>query len=315
MMKPRKVTVNLNQCKAVARVIKGVRVKEPLYGEKFEGIAPDFYLVFSAICYDTRGFRIPGTNLHGSHAIFEALMREYHKDPRKISIEYIHRNLTLDEFRKWMQCVENISRVEERYVILKETAKSLIENIGGIDKLLSMDTGEIIKAMNKLKAFTDPLKKKIMVFLKFIHESGMYKVDLSKVIVALDYHLTRIAFRTGMISLNDETLLDRIRNGKKVRIYEDLMIRKAAIEAYTIVGNESGLDAFTVDTIFWNLGRSCCRLEYASCHTCRNERYCTFTKATFYKCEGKCPLSTVCKGAVSKEYRSLKEHFIKTFFY
>ena len=221
-----------------------------------------------------------------------------------------------------------IDRVAERVGLLRNCARVLLKRFeGNIMMIYNVSEGYLIRRDGKglpnllknFRAYSDPVEKKSFLLLLYLNESGIWKIgDLENLKIAVDYHIMRIALRAGMINLVDNALASRLLQRKRVKQSEDSEVRKTVREACSLLSKYSGHSAFEIDTMLWNMGRSCCFYEddpICDVRLCHKRDKCSFIKATNYLCLGKCIFDGACLGSRSDRYRKLWETNIYTEYY
>ncbi len=219
-----------------------------------------------------------------------------------------------------------LPRMAERIALLRDAAQVLLTHWNGrVTNLLQQHprlrtSGDQIGLLDTLvtsfKGYSDPLFKKVFVFLKALDVTGRWKpLDPENVLVPVDYHVIRLALRNGTITLHDEALADQLRTNAPVTEADELALREVVMDAYQTLIRESGLSVYFVDEIFWLIGRSCCHYKRPPrCQTC-DFTDCSVQPAFNYQCPGQCPLAASCLGAHDNHYSSLLEPNIVTIHY
>jgi len=221
-----------------------------------------------------------------------------------------------------------IDRVAERVGLLRNCARVLLRRFDGdIMTIYNLSEGYLIRRdgkglLNLLKnfrAYSDPVEKKSFLLLLYLNESGIWKIgDLQNLKIAIDYHIMRIALRAGIVNLVNNALASRLQRRKSVKQSEDNEVRKAVREACSLLSKYSSHSAFEIDTMLWNMGRSCCFYEHdpiCDAKICHKRDRCSFIRATNYLCPGKCIFDGVCLGSRNQHYRKLWETNVYTEYY
>jgi len=288
-------------------------------------------LFFSAINYDTRGLSglVNGRFLRGSNFLLHKMVELAERDPEALSPERIA-DLELTGFLAWFGAPEEAKaprRSPERVSLLRDTARRLVELYDGeVLKLLEASSGRLggpgglRERLSSFKAFEDPLAKKTMVFVILAKIEDLWEPsDPGSMTVGVDYHLQRVALRSGMVKVEDPGLLAKLRARRFVSAEEHHAVRSACLEAYILVGEFSGLSQLEVDQIFWHIGRSCCHYaEQPACGAgkpCYRAMTCSLCKATNYDCPGHCPLDGVCEASTEPDKVKLMEPKFITYYY
>ena len=324
-----RVEVREELCRGVASAVRGIRIRyiKTVDVSRLGGREPALRLLFyyMAINHDTRGVQgfVDGRQYRGSQYLYHAMRVVAENNPDAFGAERMA-NLTLSEFMGWFVGGTPPRRPMERVALLRDAAEVLRLRYGGcVGKLLEEcggyvgGSGGLVDRLREFRAYSDPLAKKSMVFAMLLQMEGLFTPrDPWNITVGVDYHLQRVALRTGMVEVVDEGLRRKLLYGRFVSEGEHMEVRKACLEAYKIVGENLNWDATRVDQTFWHLGRSCCRYMQPPCgeNECK-ERSCTLQENSSYRCRGRCPLNGVCMASVDGRYLRLREPKVITYFY
>ena len=322
-------------CSRIARKIKGIGLREAyqtiIPKELDRELALRVLFFFSVINYDTRGLwgMVKGRLARGSDLLLRTLISLAEERPSSLDPSHIA-TLKLEDFMSWFGEPGEGKlprRPSERVALLRDAAERLLRDYGGsVSALLDACEGRVggpgglKERLSAFKAFDDPLAKKTMVFAILARSEGLWEpVDPENITVGVDYHLQRVALRSGMVVVLDEGLLKKLLLRRFVSEEEHNAIRMACLRAYGLVGRFSSRSQIELDQLFWHLGRSCChhRREPACGHRapCRREITCSFLEATDYACDGACPLDGICRASLEPELARLKEPKIITYYY
>ena len=331
----RSVAVDEGACARVASKLSGLRVRKPepigLAGELNRETALRVLFFFSAINHDTRGLRgvIRGRLVRGSEYLLHLLFDMARQDPSALEPARLA-ELTLSDFLSWFgEPGEAVypRRPAERVELLRDAARKLLAHYNGrVEALLEAcggrlsGPGGLVERLRAFRAFSDPLAKKTMVFAILASLEGLWEpLDREAIKVGVDYHLQRVALRTGMVRPLDERLREKLARRLFVSAEEHHAIRAACLKAYERVGELSGLSQLEVDQVFWHLGRSCCTRLRPACElggACeRRAPACSLREALSPACGGRCLLSGACEGERKAELRKLAEPKVITFYY
>jgi len=105
-----------------------------------------------------------------------------------------------------------------------------------------------------------------MLLVKFLINRGLYK-PLDKPDVPVDNHLSRIAYRLGIVMVSGK-LWEKIRRGVEVDREEDVLLRLAVRRAYRMLVDKTGIDPCMLDDFFWVMGREVCIRDTPLCDKC-----------------------------------------------
>ena len=328
------VVVDEDVCSKVASRISGIKVRMEPEARLLEGLDRETALrvlfFFSAINYDTRGLSgvVKGRYVKGSNYLLYLLADMAEKDPGLLDPARMA-ELELSDFLSWFGPLGEARgprRPAERVTLLRDAAEKLLAHYDGrVSALLDACSGRVggpgglRERLSAFKAFDDPLAKKTMVFAILAKKEGLWEpVDPENITVGVDYHLQRVALRSGMIKVVDEKLLEKLKARRFVSAKEHHAIRSACLNAYAFVGRCSGLSQMEIDQLFWHLGRSCCLCaEGPACleKPCYRSKMCSLVSATDYECEGYCPLDGTCEASLDPEKVKLIEPKVITYYY
>jgi len=329
------VGVDETVCSEVASRIREIRLRRPyrpvIPRELGRELALRVLFFFSVINYDTRGLWgiVRGRLVRGSEYLLQALISLAEEDPSSLEPSSLAA-LELEKFMSWFGGPGEKRlprRPSERVDLLRDAAEKLLEHYdGSVAALLDACGGRIggpgglRERLSKFKAFDDPLAKKTMVFAILARLEGLWEpVDPENITVGIDYHLQRVALRSGMVVIADEGLRRKLLFRRFVSAEEHHSIRAACLRAYELVGHFSGRSQLELDQLFWNLGRSCCHHEREpACGgraPCARGTTCSFLEATDYACEGACPLDGICRASLEPELVRLVEPKVITYYY
>ena len=329
------VEVDKSACSAVASRVAGIKIRMPEASLVARGLDRELALrvlfFFSVINYDTRGLEglVKGELVRGSNFLLRKLLELAEKDPGILDPSGLA-HLDLAEFMSWFGPPGKAAvprRPAERVILLRDAATKLLKYYdGSVSALLEACEGRVggpgglRERLSVFKAFDDPLAKKTMVFAILAKLEGLWEpVDPENITIGVDYHLQRVALRSGMVVVLDKGLLSKLLCRRFVSAEEHHAIRSACLEAYKLVGELSGLSQLEVDQLFWHLGRSCCHYKHEPVcgprTPCAYRIRCSLVKATDYACPGACPLDGVCRASLEPEMTRLMEPKVITYYY
>jgi len=291
-----------------------------------------FYMI--AVCHATRtleGF-VNGEWLRGNDYLLLAARRRLDADPSYFDAERMARISGRD-----LRAVisddgdpfhSKLDRIQERVELLHGCAEVLLRDFeGDVMKIYARSGGYVkpvegqglLDLLARFKAYSDPVRKKSFLLVAFLNEAGVWRVrDPENLSLAIDYHLMRIALRSGAIRILDRSLAAKLKERKPVTESEDEAVREAARAAYQFTARQPGLNVFSLDSLLWNIGRTCCFYEHdpiCGNQSCWKQSQCTLLKRTDYMCPGRCPLDGVCLGSRDPEQRRYWETNIHTEYY
>jgi len=336
--KGKTVEVNNDFCGAISLRLSELRLgpfrlpaRKDLLPFEGEDRNLNYLFLMCTLLFDLKGLggKVGKEWLHGSEYLFAA-MRKRTKTYPALSDPSTLATVNMKEIAHLIantgSGANNFNkRSVERAEILKATASRLVRDYrGNVSNLIETSEGllvrkdhkGLIQLMQELEGYADPHFKKGFVFLKFITRLGFFEaIDKENLYVPMDYHVMRVALRTGIIEVKHEDLKRKLKDKLPASSEDDFCIRESAKNALKTIEKTSSFDAFDLDDIFWNIGRSHCHYSHEPmCKTCPGVQ-CTFESLLNYKCQGKCLLDGVCRGSSTETYRRLMEPSISTTYY
>ena len=318
-----KVLVNSNQCASLAKRLNGIVIK-PAKTLKVESSgdrenAARLLFYYMAICHDTRDLEgsLDGVHRRGSDYLYYAIKRQWDQNPDFFSPSSMT-DLSIQKFLSWLSPNGNpknclIKRAEERVRLLRDCGAKLLQYYGGrvttiFDKsagyLLRSDGKGLVDLLQIFEAYSDPLRKKIMVLLFLFYVEGLLQVkDPENLALGIDYHLQRIALRSGIIDLESPKLAQKLKLRRFVSKTEESEIRLTCLKAYNFITKFSGIYPLDLDALFWQIGRNCCHYEHPPFCGGRPcvRRDCTLFRDVKYSCPGTCLFDGVCLASLDAE--------------
>jgi len=289
-----------------------------------------FFLV--GICQSTRTLQgtIDGVWRRGWDYLVAAARRALAADPDAFTAARL-RAITPDALRALfsdtgLPADSTLDRIDERTAQCHDMAAVLERNYAGDVMGLYEAAGRrlrgpggILARLADCDAYSDPVEKKSSLLVMFCVRCGAWQItDLDALKVAIDYHIMRIALRSGMVTIQDPGLAARLRARTAVSAAEDNAIRTAVRDACDLLVRASAHSVFDVDNLLWMIGRNCCFYDYdpiCGANPCTRREACSLLKGIAYDCPGYCPLDGVCLGSREASYRSLWETSLYTTFY
>ncbi|NLG50527.1 MAG: hypothetical protein GX552_10500 [Chloroflexi bacterium] len=219
-----------------------------------------------------------------------------------------------------------LDRIDERVAQWHDAARLLLEQYGGDVMNLYEAAGRrlrgeggILARLSAAQAYSDPVEKKSFLLIMFTHKCGAWQVDdLTNLKVAIDYHIMRIALRSGMVRVEDADLARQLVARQPVSAEQDNLVRVAVRDACDLLIEYSRHSVFEVDNILWMIGRNCCFYDYDPIcgeHGCWRKEECSLLRGIAYACPGVCVFDGVCRGSRDAAYRAYWETTLYTHFY
>jgi hypothetical protein len=291
----------------------------------------DFFFFNSALLFDFYGLEteLDGRYLKGSDLFFAFARRQARRDPDFFTAARLA-SLAVAEYQSLYAPDHDpahslINRAEERVRILRDLAQGLRRDYAGSTlallsacdhRLHSPDGAGLLDRLAAFEGYADPHFKKAFVFLKALESLDLWQArDRENLFIPVDYHLIRMALRTGLVAVTDAHLAEQLRTQAPAGQADDWEIREVVKRAYKALEEDTGINVFLLDEIFWTIGRSCC--HYARPPRCASCDFtdCSVMKSFDYRCPGRCPLSGACLGARDPAYRGLFEPRLVTTYY
>jgi len=332
------VVIDQARVAQVAERLRDLKLQTASYAT-IEGTLPpldppqlrEYYFFLCALLFDFKGMCgvLDGEEYLGSDLFFALALRAVRNDPQAFTVQRMA-GIDARQFDTIFSVDGNPAhpatpRGAERARLLRETAQALLQSHdGSLERLLSASDGflrrddarGLLDAFMVLPGYYDPHLKKAFVLLKIWQRLGLWEArDKHNLFIPVDYHLLRVALRSGMVQMEDAEWGQRLREKAQATAAEEEEIRAAAKRAYKRVEQLSGIDVFTLDEIFWTLGRSCCHHDrQPRCGAC-DRTHCSVVRSFAYECPGRCPLSGICAGGGDVTLRTLFEPMLETVYY
>lgn len=331
------IVVDREQCERLARRLDLVRVRP---GEFLEIASSDqdkrreanlwFYLV--AICQSTRTLQgiIDGQWYRGWDYMAHAARRALRSDPERFTAQRLV-SITPDELRALFSDDgqpehSTFDRIEERVDQWRQAASQMLAlydgdvmNLYEAARHRLRGEGGILQRLAAFDAYSDPVEKKSFLFIMFAYRCGAWQIeDLEHLEVAIDYHIMRVALRSGMVRVTDPELERILKERLPVTAERDNMVRESVRQACALLVQHSQRNVFEVDNILWMMGRNCCFYDYepiCGSNRCQRRDQCTLIRGVEYNCPGACLFDGVCLGSGNKAYQAFWETNLYTHYY
>ncbi len=331
------ITVDERRAVMIGRALQALRVQPEKFvvpaetpNERRREANLWFFLV--GICQSTRTLQgvLGGRWLRGWDYMAAAARRAVAREPETFTAVQLA-EMTAERLRGLFADsgdpdTSTLDRVDERVGQLRQASGILLEHYDGdvmtlyeaADRRLS-GPGGILERLGACEAYSDPIRKKSFLLVMFNTRCGAWRVrDLENLKVAVDYHIMRIALRSGMVRVTDPVVARRLKAREAQSEETDNNIREAVRQACDIVVASSGHSVFDVDNILWLIGRNCCFYDYEPIcgdNACTRREACSLLRGIAYDCPGHCPLDGACKGSRDAAYRAFWETTLYTTYY
>ncbi len=146
-----------------------------------------------------------------------------------------------------------INDAEERVAILRDLAQHLLRDYQGSTLTLlaacegRLQTPEGSGLLDRLSKFegSDDRHFKAFVLWKFLGALDLWRTqDSENLFIPGDYHLNRVALRTGMITVTDAELAEQLHEQSPASKADDWELREVAKRAYKLLEEGSEIDVF-----------------------------------------------------------------------
>jgi len=330
-----KVSVNIEQCRQVGEVLRGIRIRPMFYERDFLTLNIDLetklsmYFISVGICHQTYKLCSEKLNLFGWDYLEHVFIDMALSGSPLLDYNYIY-NTSEQNLKQQLQLCftddlpENctLDRLDERVSLMKDMAKkvyslykgSLLETL--FEKETKLIEGEqgLYQKLLQFEAYSDPLFKKSTLLIKFLVEAEIIEVaDSENYIPIMDYHMQRVLLRMGCVEVNDPYLKKALM--ARIPLSSDSEVREACIEAIRLLCEISAHPITIMNDFFWPLGRSCCNESlFCQDHHCEKSP-CSFWLMADLEDHSKCIFSNVCKASFDDKYKEYWQPVVKTHFY
>jgi hypothetical protein len=274
---------------------------------------------------------VDGAHFKGSDLLWHLSLRKYRGDSHFYDAAHMA-TLTEADVRQWLTVQRpvqvTIRNPGERADLLRDCGRKLLENYGGsvLDllnrashRLIGLTGDEdpgLLALLARFKAYEDPATKKPFLLLKFLLRRGLWRVDdVKQIRIPVDNHLSRIAFRTGIVDVSSP-LATQLRQGISVDAATDIALRRIVADAYARVAQYAYRSVLELDDFLWHFGRECCTADPAPVcvRGCSAACYAA-TNLLPSRCSFECPLRQSCRAYEDVSRRQLREPKVETWYY
>lgn len=336
MENSKRVNVDIEQCEWIGNILKNLKFRPSFYQREFIAFQADketkmrAYLYSVAICHQTYNLANKKRNLFGWDFLEFAYTNLAKNNSELLDPVYLS-SLSTDELSEKLKPIfsddgnpENctLDRLEERARFLIDIGKIVKEKYNNkVENLIESCEGFLINGgkglyelLEEFEAYTDPLRKKSTVLIKFLIDAGLLEIkDPENFIPIMDYHMQRVLMRMGCVEVIDKELKYKLWNKEKIKSDED--IRNACVEATKRIAKISGYGVVKMNDFFYPLGRSCCQEKTLCFDKECNKNPCTFNLVIDLPSHEKCVFEGACKGSLDENYRKYWQPFVDTHFY
>ncbi len=226
---------------------------------------------------------VDGEFYHGADLLYRLGKKKYDEDPGFYDPRHLE-GIRVEEVREWLS-IDGVSPpdVEVRTLLLRDLGFKLCRLYDCmVSRLIDesrnrlyggLEDPGLIDRLKVFRAYEDPVEKKPLLLAKFLIVRGLFN-PVDELDVAVDNHLSRIAYRLGIVMVSGE-LWEKIRNNIEVSREEDILLRMVIRRAYRLLAKESRVEPWILDDYFWIHGRRIClRDREPLCDKCIFQKVC-----------------------------------------
>jgi len=184
---------------------------------------------------------LEGEFFHGADLLYALAVRKLKEDPDFFTAEKMAQ-ISDEDIGEWLSISTNEERVviynpQERAELLRDLGEQLLQlGYKSSIELVNRSKGNVLRnegtgllqLLKNFKAYSDPVSKKSFLWIKFLMGRGLLDIqDSENLNVPVDNHLSRIALRTGIVTVKDKEIRDRLRQEQPFTVSEDLELREA----------------------------------------------------------------------------------------
>jgi len=330
-----KVQVDIEQCKAVGKILQHLSIRPSAYEREFITFKMDpetklrAYLFSVGICHQTHTLINKRLNLVGFNYLEKVFVNLAQTHSEMLDPAFVGRQTSQNLSSRIALLFSDtgdskdstLDRLIERSELLIEMSRKLVDRYSGqISTLLAMSGGNlsgergIYNLLSDFQAYLDPFRKKSTLFVTLAQSAGLLNVkDIENVVPIMDYHMQRVLLRLGCVEIVDLKLRHALVNHEKVDSDEE--VRFASIEAVKQLASHSGHPATIIHDFLWPLGRSCCKEKPLCKSGICDKNPCTFDLFVNLHSHKRCVFEGTCKGSLSEEYIKLWQPIVETQYY
>lgn len=328
--------VNPEQIDNVAKILSKLKLNPRFYQRPFLTIKKDkesllrMYFFSVAICHQTHTLHSEKVNLWGWDYMEYGFMEMLKNDCPVLQPKYListDKNIIKNQLAAYFSDehskeTTSLDRLDERVDLMIDAANIICDDYNcELSKLFDMTRKYLIlnnkglyDLLEKIKAFSDPKKKKSTFLIKLLTEAGLLKIiDPENIVPIMDYHMQRVLLRTGCVEIIDDEYKNKLIS--RTTLTKDEPTRSTCIEALKYASKKSGHEITKMNDFFWSLGRSCCN-ETTLCRDKKCSKVpCTFKTLVLLQDHSECAFQKICPAATDNEYLKLWQPIVKTHFY
>lgn len=325
------VKIDTSRCIEVARYIKGhggvpPDTEDPMPHSFPAGVVHNAWCAMVGINQQTTPVVGPGLrgvveskNLRGWDYLLQKAIYQANRDETMFTVGWLA-SVTPERLRLIYRDEEfgdTLNQIEQRAELLRDLGKFLKKNKwNSVNEIYELSEGFILRSdgrgigqvLAQVKAYRDPVQKKLFYFLAIMLNQHLWKYrDPLNLGPPVNYHEQRGHLRLQTVVITDAELERKVRNRENISDEDDIEIRLAVRRAIEFIAQYLDTTPSAAHYYFWNHIRNCCSRDNPHCGGCGGgcslpERYRTQEKAK--KC---CIFAGTCPSA----HLPLKEKFIE----
>ncbi|MEL9908400.1 MAG: iron-sulfur cluster loop [Desulfurococcus sp.] len=220
---------------------------------------------------------------HGADLLYRLGMKKYSEDPGFFDPVRLAQ-VRIEEVESWLSIGgARPPDIEARTILLRDLGLKISKLYEGrVTRIIEASRGRLygslmepgfIDLLRVFRAYEDPVEKKSLLLAKFLAKRRIF-TPLDKPGIPVDNHLSRIAYRLGIVMVSGN-LWVKIREQREVSREEDILLRMVIRRGYEAISSEAGIDPATLDDYFWLMGRRIClRDNPPRCDKCLFKGFC-----------------------------------------
>ncbi|ACB40266.1 iron-sulfur cluster loop [Pyrobaculum neutrophilum V24Sta] len=269
-------TIDVDRAEAVAGILKSLKPNRDSYLDSRFYPPPEdpvedqlaFFVTMVAIDHRTSLWepfegQIAGEFFHGADALYRLGRLAY--DRGFFKAENLA-GLTPDKAEALLSLGgKKIWDFNVRVLLMRDVGRKAAAR-GGFEKMVSRESiSGLRRSLEGLRAYEDPVGKKALLLAKFLDGRRLADFkDLEEADVPVDNHLSRVAYRLGIVDIS----FDFLESGAEVTREEDVRLREVVKTAWRIVAKFADVHPFALDDYLWNFGRRVCTRDAPRCQSC-----------------------------------------------
>ena len=299
------VSINTNKIRQIAKIMETEEVGETPYTFTGKGQPeighPNTLDFFFALTLQEFGFwsknhqkyiapmiaKIDGKTLKGSEYILSAYLRMLNSDPDFFSVNR-QANLSKEELEMILADDDGNCPMPAIELHLSE-AQSYGQDMSALGmtpaKIIQKTKGsrtpmaDLLRTLWNIGGYkNDPLQKKSALLIYILlnrPENFLQLGDSEEELPCIDYHLMRTALRTGMVSVCDTYLEQKITSRALVSEEQEYDVRQNVYKAInTLVDTSPNLNMVSVDQFLFRMRKGCPEMSEPECKSCALDPVC-----------------------------------------